>query len=69
MSRCLDETEKLLSVIFFKGLQLINIIVVRINYIFWGITDIRREGIKFITCDKFSGGFNVMHDSFESLLQ
>ena len=31
-----------------KSLQLINIIMVRINYIFWGIIDIRVEGNKFI---------------------
>ena len=50
-------------------MQLINIIVVRINYTFWGIIDIRGKGIKLIKCDKFFGGFNVKHDSFESLLQ
>ena len=32
----------------FWSLQLINIIMVRINYIFWGIIDIRGEGNKFI---------------------
>ena len=48
---------------------MINIIIIRINYLFWGIIDIRGEGNKFIKCDKFFGGFNVKHDTFESLLQ
>ena len=33
---------------FFTGLQLINIIIGRINYILGGIIDIRGEEIKFI---------------------
>ena len=43
-------------------------IIVRINYIFWGITDISAERIKFLNKrDKCFCGFNVNYDSFESI--
>ena len=53
-------------------MQLINIKVVKINYVFCGIIDIKldeKELNSLNKCDKFFGGFNANHDSFESLLQ
>ena len=44
----MKETKRAFMSKFFKGLKLINIIIIRIDYIFWGIIDIRGEGITFI---------------------
>ena len=44
----MKERKRALICKFFEGLELINIIIIRINCIFWDIIDIRGEGIKFI---------------------